>query len=112
MAVGTQVRRWQEETVVRPSRTRRWIAAAAIAIAAAGAGTGIIIATTGTDGATPAVSSPEVTYVDPGVEARQDALKRFHQDARPVAPATTQQVSTGSDPQSALKRYHEDNLGR
>ena len=108
MAVGTQVKQWRTEAPARTSRSRRWMVAAAIAIAAAGTGIGIFAATNSSEAGTSVVSSPEVAYVDPGLEARQDALKRFHQDARPVSGTG----STSTDPQSALKRYHEDNLGR
>ena len=103
MAVGTQVAQRESSFTTMRKGTRKWFAAMAIAIAAIGSGTGIWAAVNGSDApaSIPAVSSPEVPYTDPGVAARQDALKRFHQDN-----------VTPSDPQSALRRYHEDNLGR
>jgi hypothetical protein len=102
MTVGTQVERREMPFTGTRKATRRWLAAFAIAIATIGSGTGIVVAVTGNDGpaSIPAVSSPEVPYSDPGVEARQDALKRFHEDAR-----------TPVDPQAALKRYHQDAKG-
>jgi hypothetical protein len=106
MAVGTQVERREMPFSGTRKGTRKWIAAVAIGIAAIGSGTGIYAAVTGKDApaSTPVVSSPEVPYVDPGVEARQDALKRFHEDnASPSIP--------NSDPQAALKRFHLDSKG-
>ena len=102
MTVGTQVERREMPFTGTSKGTRKWLAAFAIAIAAIGSGTGIWAAVSGNDApaSTPVVSSPEVPYTDPGVAARQDALKRFHQDN--VTPA---------DPQGALKRYHQDSKG-
>ena len=102
MTVGTQVERRQMPFTGARKATRKWLAAAAIAIAAIGGGTGIWAAVNGNDSpaSIPVVSSAEVPYTDPGVTARQETLKRFHQDN--VTPV---------DPQGALKRYHEDSKG-
>ena len=102
MTVGTQVAQRETSFTTTRKATRKWMVAVAIAVAAIGSGTGIFVATTGNDSPAgiPAVSSPEVPYADPGVEARQDALKRFHSDN-----------VTPSDPQAALKRYHQDAKG-
>ena len=102
MAVGTQVAQRETSFTTTRKGTRKWFAAVAIAIAAIGSGTGIWAAVSGNESpaSIPAVSSPEVPYTDPGVDARQDALKRFHSEN--VTPV---------DPQGALKRYHQDARG-
>ena len=104
MAVGTQVERLGMTPQSTRSRIRTWMVGAGIAIAAL-AGTGTFFAVSGSEepASIPAVSSPVGDWVDPGVEARQDALKRYHQDsASPPKDASLQ---------GALKRYHEDAKG-
>ena len=101
MTVGTKIERLSPAIETKHSRVRRWMVAAAIGIAAAGTGT--FFAASGGKGSqtgTPVTAAQVGEWFDPGVEARQDALKRYHLDSAPPVDASFQ---------GALKRYHEDN---